>query len=104
MNTKAVDVFDRLGNTSPSKKVHEGVDPLWVVLVKIPKHGIIWDVGSGVSLMAAVHRRKFDGISDEEHRKIVEDEVLNTLLRVKLGCPSSHIANSIARTFFPTNS
>lgn len=96
MNSEAINVLNRFRNASPSKKVHEGVNTLWVVLMEVPKHSIVWNIGPRVSLVAAIHGRELDGISDEEHRKVVEYKILDTLLGIKLCRPATDIANGIA--------
>lgn len=95
MNTEAINVLNGLGYSSPAKEVHQSVDTLRVILVEIPKHGIVWNVGSRVSLMASVHRRKLDGVTNEKDGKIVEDKVLHAFLGIELRCPAAHIANSV---------
>jgi hypothetical protein len=80
------------------------MDTLRVILVEVPEHGIIWHIGLRMSLVASIHRRKLNGVPDKEDRKIIEDKILNTLLRVELGCPTSDITNCVGRSFFSTDS
>lgn len=76
---------------------------LRVVDMKIPEHAVVGDVGLRVALVAAIHGGKLDGITNEEDRNVVEDEVLDSLLRVELRCPPSNIANRVARTLLSSN-
>lgn len=103
MDTKAIDVPKGSWDTTRSKQVHQSVDTLRVILVKVPEHGIIRDVGLGVSLVATVHGRKFDRIPDEEDRKVIEDEILDTLIGIELCCPASNISNCVAGSLFTTD-
>lgn len=79
------------------------MNALRIVLVEIPKHGIIWNICLGVSLVAPVHGRKLDRVPDEEDGKIIEDEVLDTFFGIELCCPTSNIANCVAGSLFTTD-
>lgn len=68
--------------------------------MKVPKHGIIRNIRLRMSLVAPIHGRKLDGVSDEEHGKVVKDKVLDTLFGVKLCRPTSDIADCVAGSFF----
>jgi hypothetical protein len=75
-----------------------------VVQVKVPEHGIVWNIGLGVSLVAPIHGGEFDRISDKENWQVIADEILDSFFRVKLGSPAPHVSDSIAGTFFTTHS
>lgn len=103
MNTKAIDVPQGSWDTTRSKQVHQSVNTLRVVFVKVPEHGVIRNIGLRVSLVASIHGRKLDRVPDEEDRKVIEDEILDTLLSIKLCCPTSNISNCIAGSLFTTD-
>lgn len=103
VNAIAIDISERRRNTPRSKQVHQSMDTLRVILVEIPEHGIIWHIGLRVPLVASVHGRKFDGVPNKEDRKIIEDKILNTLLRIEFGCPTSDITNCVGRSLFSTD-
>lgn len=103
MNTVAIDVFQRSRNAALSKQVHKSMDSFWVVFVKVPKHGIIWHVCLRVSFMTPVHGWKLDGIPNKEDGQVIENKVLDTLLCVKLCCPTSNISNGVTGPFFAAN-
>lgn len=98
---KSINVAQGLGDATGAEEMHQGVDSLWIVHVEIPKHTIIGHIGSGVALMAPVHRWELNGVTDEEDGQIIEDEILNTLLGIDFGRPTADIANGITGTFFP---
>lgn len=83
--------------------MHESVDSLGVILVKVPKHGVIRYICLGMSLVAPIHGGEFNGIPDEEDGQIVEYKVLHALLGIKLCGPAPNIANGVTRSFFSTN-
>ena len=95
MNTEAVDVSKRGWNASLAEQVHQSMDPLGVIYVKVPKHAVVRNVCLGMTLMRAVHGWKLDGISNEEYWQVVEDKVLDPFLRVKFGRPAANITNRI---------
>jgi hypothetical protein len=76
------------------------MDTLRVVLVKVPKHGVVRHIGLRVPLVAAVHGRKLDRIPDEEDGEIIEDKVLDALLGVELCCPAADIADGVTGPLF----
>lgn len=80
------------------------MNTLRVVQVKVPKHGVIRNIGLGMSLVTAIHGREFDWVSDEEHGQVVEDKVLDTLFGVEFGSPAANITNGIAGSFLATDS
>ena len=104
MDAEAINVSQGSRNTTRSKQVHQSVNPLGVVHVKVPKHGVVWHIGLRMSLVTAVHGRKLDRVTDEEDRKVVEDKVLDTILGIKLCRPASNVANRVARPLFATYS
>lgn len=75
------------------------MNTLRIVQMKVPEHRVIRNICLGMSLVTAVHGRKLDRISDEEHGQIVEDKVLNTLLGVEFGRPAANITYGIAGAF-----
>ncbi len=75
-----------------------------VILVEIPKHGVIGDICLRMLLVTPIHGWELDGIADEEDWQIIEDKILNALLCVKLGSPSANIADGVARSLLSTNS
>jgi hypothetical protein len=95
VNTEAIDVPQRRRNTTLSKEVHQSMDTLRVVQMKVPKHSVIRNISLGMSFMTAIHGRKLDRISDEEHGQIVEDKVLDTLFGVEFGSPAANITDGI---------
>lgn len=101
---KSINVAQRLGDATGAEEMHQGMDSLWVVDVEIPKHAVVGHIGLGMALMAPVHRWELDGVTNEEDWQIIEDEILNTLLGVDFGSPTTDIANGITGTFFPTYS
>lgn len=96
MYAKPIYVSQRKRNTSLTKKMHQSMDSLWVVKMKVPEHSIVGYIGLWVSFMAPIHRWKFDRIPDEKYWEVIEDKVLNTFLGIKFSCPASNIANSVA--------
>lgn len=103
MNTETIDVSQRRRNATLSKEVHQGMNTLRVVQMKVPEHGIIRNIRLGMSLVTAVHGRKLDRISDEEHGQIIKDKVLDTLFSVEFGRPAANITDSIAGSFLTTD-
>lgn len=51
---ETVDVAQRLGDTAPSEELHEAVDTFLVVVVKVPEHGRVRDVGLGMTFVGAI--------------------------------------------------
>lgn len=100
VNAEAIDVPQRSRDSAWPKQVHQSMDALGVVLVKVPKHGVIRTIGLRVPLVAAVHGRELDRVPDEEDGKVIKDKVLDTLLGIELCCPAAHIANGVAGPFF----
>jgi hypothetical protein len=100
VNTKAVYVPQRSRNASLSKQMHQSMNALWVINMKVPKHGIIRNIRLRMTLVAPVHGRKLDGVPDEKHGQVVKDKVLDALFGVKLGCPASDIADCVTGSFF----
>ena len=99
VNTKAVNIPQRSRNTTLSKQVHQSMNALWVINMKVPKHGIIRNIRLRMTFVAPVHGRKLDWIPDEKHGQVVKDKVLDTLFGVKLCRPASDIANCVAGSF-----
>lgn len=95
MDTETIDILQGSWNTALSKQMHQSMDAFWVVLMEVPKHGVVWHIRLRVSLVASIHGWKFYGITNKEDRKIVKHEILDAILGIKLGCPSSHIADSV---------
>lgn len=103
MYAEAIDVPQRGWNAALPKEMHQSMDAFRVVEMKVPKHGVIWYIGLGMPLVASIHGWKFDRIADEEHRQVVEHEVLDAFFSVELGRPPSDITNRIAGAFLTTN-
>lgn len=80
------------------------MNPLLIVDVIIPEHGIIRHVSLGMSFMAAIHRRELYRVANKEHREIIEDKILDTLLSVELDRPAPYISNRIARSLLAADS
>lgn len=104
MDTEAIDVSQGSWNTALSEQVHQSVNPLRVVYVEVPEHGVVWYIGLRVSLVAPVHGGELDRIPNEEYGKIVEDEVLDALFGIELCCPASNIADRVAGPLFAADS
>lgn len=103
MDAEAIDIPQRSRDAARPKEVHQRVDSLRVVLVEIPKHGIVGHIGLRVPLVAPIHGRELDRISDEEDGQVIEDKILDALLRVELGRPAPDIADRVAGALFATN-
>lgn len=104
VNAKSIDMSQRCGYTPCPKKMHQSVNALRVVQMKIPKHGVVGNISSGMSLVAPVHGWELDWITNEENGQVIEDEVLDAILGVKFGGPAANIANRIAGSLLPSNS
>lgn len=63
--------------------------------MKVPKHIVIWNIRPGMAFVALIHAWKFDGITNEKDRQVIEDKVLVALLCEELGLPASHITNCV---------
>lgn len=96
VHTKSIDVTKRGWNTPLAKQVHQGVDALGVVNVKVPKHAVVRHVGLRVPLVGSVHGGELDGVPNEKDRQVVKDKILNTLFGVELGSPAADITHGIA--------
>lgn len=82
VHTEPIDVPQRRRDAALSKQVHQGMDTLGIVDMVIPKHGVVWNVGPRVPLVATVHGGELDGVADEEDGQVVEDKVLDAVFRV----------------------
>ena len=101
MYTITIDMPQARGDASLPKEMHQRMDPLLIIHMKVPKHVRVRNIRTGVLLMAPVHRRKLNRIPDKKHGKIIAYEVLVPLLRKKLERPPTDVAHGIARTLLP---
>lgn len=101
--TETINVAKRRWDSTLTKQMHQRMDALWVVDVKIPKHSVVGHICLWVSFMGAIHGGKLDRVPNKEYWKIVENKVLNTFLSIKLGRPATDITNCIAGTFLSTD-
>src|SRR5580698_4006712 len=67
---------------------------------KIPDVIGLLNVGVRIALLGVDKIRKFKRIPNKKDRCIVADQIVVTLLGVKLDCESSGIAHGVGRTFF----
>lgn len=75
--------------------MHQSMYAFRIVDMVIPKHGPVRYIGPCMLLVAPIHGWEFNGIADEEHGQVVENEVLNSILCVELGRKASNIAYRI---------
>lgn len=101
MDAESIDIAQGSRNPTLSEEVHQGMDAFRVIDMKVPEHGVIWNVRPRVSLMTPVHRWELDGVPDEEDREVIEHEILDSFIGVELGRPTSHISNRITGALFP---
>jgi hypothetical protein len=57
-----------------------------------------------VLLVASIKGREFDGISDEEDREVVADDIIVPFFGVEFHRPTSYVADCIGGPFFETDS
>lgn len=95
MDAEAVDVPQGRRDAALPEEVHQRMNPLRVVQMEVPEHGVIGDVGPWVALVAPVHGRELDGVADKEDGQIIEDEVLDAILGVELGRPATNVADCV---------
>lgn len=103
MSTVGIHVADRLRCSTITEEVEKLMDTFGVADVEVPEHICIRKMSCRVSLMRTVQGRELNRIANEKDRRVVEDPVQVTLIRVDLHGPSVNIASGICRTGFRSN-
>ena len=85
------------------EKMHQCMYSLLVMDVEVPKHVRIRNVCLWMSFVAAIHAGEFDWVANKEDRQIIEDEILVAIFGEEPHGPSTHITDSITRTFLTGN-
>src|SRR5437667_9752642 len=67
---------------------------------EIPDHGRRFQVGARIALLGMDKVGKLAGVLDEEHRRVVADQIPDALLGIKLDRETAWIALGIGRAFF----
>jgi hypothetical protein len=100
VNTKPVNMPERGRNPALSKQVHQGMNALRVVYMVVPEHSVVGNIGLRMPLMAPIHWRELDRITEKEDWQIIEDEIMDSLIREEFDRPSSNISDRVTGTFF----
>lgn len=98
-----VHVAVRSGSTTVREQGHDLVDSLLVVGEVVPDHVGVLKVGLGVTLLGVDEDGELGGVSDEENRSVVTDEVVVSLLGVELDRETTGISGSIGGTLLTTD-
>ena len=100
----SIDVPQRSWYATVAKYLHETVNVLLVVVMRIPKHSRIRYIRLGTSFVGSIQGWKFDRVSGKENWKVVEYGVLVSLLCEQLQSPTSYISHGFRCTFLPSQS
>lgn len=95
-----VHVAITIGQTTVSEQEHYLMGGLWSQGDEVPEHVRVLQVGLGVSLLRVDERWEEDRVTDEEDRRVVADQVPDSIVSVKLDSETSGISSSISRTTF----
>jgi hypothetical protein len=103
VHTKSIDVRQRRWDTTRADEMHQSMNPLRVIDMIVPEHIILRHVHPRVPFVTAIHARELNRVSHEEHRQVIEDEVVIAIFSEELGRPSSDISHGVARAFLATD-
>jgi hypothetical protein len=85
VHAESIDMRQQRRDTTRTNQMHRSMNAFWVVYMVVPEHVVLWHVHPWVSFVTAVHTRKFDRVSNEEDRQVVEDKVVVTIFGKEFG-------------------